>query len=220
MTREEIRDLCRKRLGETTSAFWSDAELNTWINNAGHDIAFRTKCLRTNGTFTSVADTASYNLTTQFPKILTINEVYYYTDGTTWQKLDPTSRTRLDAEHPGWQSVESGTPYEYWWDREENTIYLYVPPSSDQAGTDYVKLYYCYDYTDMSSDSTESGLPDRLHFAQVDYVVATGYETRGHGDKSNDAWSKYFKMLHDYQVERLREKEDDDLIMIPERNLW
>ena len=219
MTRAQIRDLSRKRLGETTSAFWSDAELNQWINDSGHDIAFRTKCLRTNGLFTPVADQGAYTLTSHFPTLLSPLEVYYFTDALTWQKLDPTNRTDLDITHQGWQSVESGTPYQYWWDREEDTLYLFVPPSSDQVGTNYVKLYYCKDYTDLSADGTESGLPDRLHWAQVDYVVATGYETRGHGDKSNDAWGKYFKRMHDYQVERNREKEDDDLIMKNYRNV-
>ena len=49
MTRQEIRDMSRKKLGETTSAFWTDAELDTYINLGCKDVAWRAKCLRTSG---------------------------------------------------------------------------------------------------------------------------------------------------------------------------
>ena len=50
MTLEEIRDIARKKLGETTAAFWTDTEVNSYINLGCKDIAFRTKCLRDNTT--------------------------------------------------------------------------------------------------------------------------------------------------------------------------
>ena len=67
MTRQRIRDLIRKRLGETTTAFWSDTELNNWINDAGHDIADKTKCVRQNGNITTVEDQSEYTVSTAFP---------------------------------------------------------------------------------------------------------------------------------------------------------
>ena len=219
MTRLQIRDLIRKKLGETTAAFWTDTELNTWINDAGHDIAFKTKCQRTNGTFTTVEGTAEYTATSQFSTLISIFEVYYYQDGSSWEKLTPTTRTELDHLHPGWLSAANGTPYQYYFDREEDVIRLYVPPDSTNAGTDYCKVFYAYDYVDVTGDSTESPLPARLHDAQVDYVTALGFEQRGHGDKANDAWQKYYTKLKIYMGERSREKEDEEIVSKNYRNI-
>ena len=58
-----------------------------------------------------------------------------------------------------------------------------------------------------------------LHLAVVDWIVATGFETRGYQDKANDVWQKYYTKLRDYKVERNREKEDDEIIMKSDYNL-
>jgi hypothetical protein len=219
MNRLEIRNLTRKRLGETTAAFWTDVELNTWIDDACDDLAFRTKCLRTNDKMTTVTDTAEYTLSTHFSDLLTIFDVYYYLDGSIWDKLDPTTRVELDITDPGWKSVSSGTPDRYYWSREEDVIGFFVKPNSTNAGTDYAEVYYAQKHTDITSDTAAIDIPGPLHNAISDYVVATGLDTRGWGDKSNDAWSKYFSKLKDYQIERDREREDDELIMKNYRNI-
>jgi hypothetical protein len=212
MNRLEIRTIVRKRLGETTGAFWTDPELNTWINVACKDVAFRTKCLRTNGLLTTTADTQEYALS-GFTNILSVLEVEYYQDGTTWEKIIATTREELNSLTPGWKSADSGTPQKYYADREENVIGFYPKPDDDNDGA-YCRVYYTYNHTDIAGD-TDSPLflADILHLAIIDWVVATGFETRGYIDKSNDVWSKYMSKLHDYQVERHREKEDEEIIM-------
>ena len=66
MTRQNLRDLIRKRLGETTAAFWTDVELNQYINNAGHDIAYNTKCIKTDG-YMDTDGSGLYTLSDSFP---------------------------------------------------------------------------------------------------------------------------------------------------------
>ena len=220
MTRLEIRDLIRKRLGETTSAFWSDTELNSWINDGCTDIAFRTKCIPRSIYFTPVLDQAEYTLSDIVPNILSINEVYYKTDNLTWNKMDSTSRTEMDILLPGWKSASNGTPYKYYYSREENIFGLYVKPNTTNAISNGCQIYYTKAHIDLTGDSDVPQLPENVQPAIPDFVVAYGNEQRGWGDKANDAWSKYFQKLHDYQVERHREREDDDIIMKPERNIW
>lgn len=220
MLRSEIRDLIRKRLGETTSSFWSDVELNSWINDACTDIAFRTKCIRTNTTFTPVLDTEEYVLSTILPYILSINEVYFKADDLTWVKLPATSRTELDINYPGWKSTASGTPFLYYYNREEDIFGLYPGPNSTNDITDGCQIYYTKSHIDLTDDLSSPQLPENVQPAIADFVTAYGYEQRGWGDKANDAWAKYFQKIHDYQVERHRETEDEDLIMKPERNIW
>jgi len=220
LTRKEIRDLTRKRLGETTAAFWTDVELNTWINDAGSEIAIATKCLKSNAYLTTVEDTAEYLLTAVASGINMISDVYLYLNGTTWEKLIPTSRNELDIFFPGWRSADSGTPDHYYWDREENLFGIYLKPNSDNSGTDYVRAYFSKDYTDVSSDDSTPALPEFLHMAMSDYTTALGYEQRGYGDKANDAWSKYHQRLQGYHTIRNTERtEDEEIIMKPERNL-
>lgn len=221
MTRSEIRSLIRKRLGETTASFWSDPELNSWINDGCTDIAFRSKCLKGNSYFTTVAGTGEYAMSTLISTVtvLSINEVYYNQNGTTWQKLEATSRTKLDIEHPTWKSTDAGIPLQYYFEREEDLLGLFYKPDSSNAGISYGQVYYTKAHVDISGDSESPQIPEYLQPAIVDYVVANGYEQRGWGDKANDAWQKYYSKIHDYQVERHREKEDDDIVMRNYRNI-
>ena len=78
MTRLEIRNLIRKHLGETTAAFWTDAELNTWINEAGHDCAFNTKSIRATIDYDTVAGDRAYSLSNiqATPSIISVYECW------------------------------------------------------------------------------------------------------------------------------------------------
>ena len=213
--------MIRKRLGETTASFWSDAELNTWINDACKDIAFRTKCIRSNLYHTPTDDTAEYTLSAIFPNVLSINEYYYKQDGTNYIKMEATSRTELDALYTGWRSAPSGTPFKYYYDKEEDVFGLYPPPVlAITEGTNWGRAYITKNHTDMTTDGESPQLPEPVHAAVPDYVVAYGYEQRGWGDKANDSWQKYYSKLHDYQVERHREKEDEDIVMKNYRNIY
>jgi hypothetical protein len=220
MTRQEIRDLARKRLGETTAAFWSDAELNSWINDAQRDIAYRSKSLKTNTTMAPADDTSEYVLSLAFPKVTSIHEVYFQNLSGEWSKLIPTSRTELDNMYPGWLGADSADePTHYWWDREDDIFYLYpavtttVVIENEITTSVSVKCYYTLDSTDLSGDNDTSTLPSHLHLAIVDFVVATGFDSRGWNEKANDAWAKCYQRVSDYKVELHREREDDDLIM-------
>lgn len=246
MTQLEIRNMARKTLGETTSAFWTDAELNTYINAGCRDLAFRTKCLRTNTTFgaVSVAEstvsraTNEYVLSTLIPNYFAVTEVYFKIDGKQYFRLDPSSREELDAIHSAWQSLVGYTssntatgittynkdsvpsiPLKYYWDREEDTLGLYPPPGDDQAGSDYIKVYYTHDHSILSSDASVPTLPTPLHLAVVDFTVARGLEDRNWGDRANDAWGKYFQKIKDYTIEKGREREDEEIVMKSYRNI-
>ena len=212
MTREEIRDMARKRLGETTATFWTNTELNSWIDEAGDDLAFKTKSIKTNGTLTTTEDQQEYTLSTNFSTLVSITDVEYYQDGTTWVKIPATSREELNNLHKGWQSADSGTPQKYYWDREEDIIGFYPTPDGDNDGA-YATVYYARTYTALATDASIPTLPSFLHMAMVYYVAAIGFGTRGYGDKENDMWTKYLGRIQEYLVERRIEREDDAPVM-------
>jgi len=246
MTRREIRDISRKRLGETTAAFWSDTELNTYINLGCKNIAWRSKCLRDVGYINIqscepniVAEhSTEWTISTALdPLCFAINEVYFKREGTTYRRLEPTRRPELDAETEEWQSLvgytytdpgtgiitynynsQTSEPLKYYWDREEDIIGIYPPPNADHDGAP-LKIYYSKDHTDLSGDTDTPTLPTDLHLAVVDYVVAAGLEDRGWAERANDFWNKYMKKLIDYEVEKGNEREDDEIIMKNYRNI-
>ena len=218
MTRKEIRDLIRKNLGETTPSFWTDAELNIWINDAGEDIAFRAKCIKANSYMTVVEDTAEYTLSTNFADYNSILKVYLFTNSKTWLQLTSKDRDELERDNRGWMSVDSATPTNYYWDVEEDMIGLYTPPNSDNSGENYLRVYYTKDFTDLTIDSQAPGIPKYLHMGIVYFVTSFGSAQRGWGDKANDWIQKYEDRLHKYKVERTRERTDDTIQSIPERN--
>lgn len=242
----QIRAQVRKRLGDANSAFWTDAELNGYINDGCRDISFRTKCIRNNGYISSVSCTANtvgagsneYALASNFSNIYAVLEVYFKDSGEDWIRLNPTQREELDEEFPGWRgnvgytysntdtgvvtynyTSNTGTPQRYYWDREEDILGLDPPPDADNAGSNYIRVYYAEKHSDLSSDSDTPTIPEPLHAAVVNYASAVGFEDRGWGDRANDNWTKYFAKLKDYRIERNREREDDEIVSINYRNL-
>jgi len=208
MTRAEIRALVRKGLGETTASFWDDTELNTWIDDGGYDLSFRTKSIRSNGYITTTSTVGEYTISTALAAdVLTVLDVYYYVGGATWTKMALMSREELDTRYPSWRSDTAGTPSIAYFDMEEDMIGFYVAPGEDQYGTSYARVYYATKFTDLALDTSVPTLPTYLHRAIVYYVIAYGYEQRGYGDKSNDAWTKYAAMITTYMGERTANKD-------------
>jgi len=245
MIRSKIRNLIRKRLGETTSAFWTDVELNDYINLGCKDISWRLKCLRDSGSIgvsscvaTTVAEASTeFTISDSFSDFYAINEVYFKREAKDYVRLIPSSREELDVLNYAWQSMvgythtntasgvvtynyesETSEPTHYYWSREEDVLGIHPPPNDDQEGSS-LKVYYSKEHTDLSSDDASPTIPTGVHLAVVDFGVATGLEDRGWGDRANDMWNKYFTKLKDYTTEKKNEREDDDIIMKNYRNV-
>ena len=245
MTRSEIRTIVRKRLGETTSAFWTDAELNTYINLECTDVAWRVKCLRATGTITVASCAANtvaiasteFTISTSLPTFYAVNEVYFKRESKEFTRLIPSSREELDIINENWQSLvgytytstatgvvtynyesQTSEPQYYYWSREEDVLGVYPPPDDDNDGAT-LKVHYSKKHTDLSSDSASPQLPVGIHLAVIDFVVTSGLEDRGWGDRANDMWNKYTTKLRDYMTERRNEREDDLITMKPYRNI-
>jgi hypothetical protein len=245
MTRLELRNASRKRLGETTSAFWTDTEINDYINQACKDLAWRSKCLRAVGYLpvssctsnTVAAASNEVTISTTLSTFFAINEAYFLFEGDNWVRMDPTFREELDIRNPLWQNLVGvtttstagvttynsgavcGVPTMYYWNREEDVFGVYPPANADNSGSNYVKVYYTKNHTDLSADTSSPTLPTPLHPAIVDYVAATGLEDRGWGERANDMWMKYYKKINDYKVESRVEREDDNIVSKNYRNI-
>ena len=222
MTRAEIRSRARKKLGETTGVFWTDAEINGWMEDAQKDIVWRAKLKKTQGTFTTLANTARYAVSAILPNCLRIlGKVWIYDSiDTKWHKVDYISEESLNVQYPDWPNTSASQPYLYIEDMDEDMFEFYPKPCTTCAGTNYARVDYCSKPTVMSSDSSipDLDLAGLLHPAVIDWVVATGFESRGYGDLANDHWSKYFDKIKAYLIEKTN-KEDEEIVMQNYRNV-
>lgn len=246
MNRLQIRDLARKKLGETTGAFWTDDEMNTFINDGCRDISFQTKCLKADAYLTTsdctanatLAGTSEIALTGIDSDIYSITEVYFQDDQGDWEKMTPKSITEMDIDYPDWRSAvgrtytdtttgvvtynfgsDPGLPFIYYWDYELNIFGWYPPSDTTYSASNNIHVYYVQKHSDISSNTDSPTLPEPLHLSVVDYVCATGFETRGQIERANDYWNKYRQRLLTYMAERNRMREDDDIVMRNYRNI-
>ena len=218
MTRVILRSDIRKKLGEKTAVFWSDDELNEWMEQAQLDIVWKAKLKRIRDTFTTVASTARYQLSTIFPNLLRVvsGGVWIYdSDILRWRKLFYKTKEYMDEFYPQWVNAPASKPIFYMEDTDEDMFELYPTPSSECVGTNYCRVYYSQRPTVMATDSSSPDLDKQglLHPAVIEYVVATGFETRGYGDLANDHWTKYFDKIKAYLIEKESYREDDEIIM-------
>jgi hypothetical protein len=221
MTRTVLRTTIRKKLGESTAVFWADTDINQWIEDAQLDITWKAKLNRTRGTFTTVASTARYDLSAILPNFLRIVDggVWIYdSTNTKWIKLDYATKEYMDATYEDWPNTAASQPFIYMEDADESILELYPTPDTAYVGTNYCRVYYSSKPTTISADIGSPDLPIVLHPAVIDYVVATGFETRGYGDIANDHWSKYYDKIKSYLIEK-NNKEDEEIVMKNVRNI-
>lgn len=214
MTRLVLRTTIRKKLGETSEVFWADTDLNQWIEDAQLDIVWKTRCKRQRSLATTIASTVRYTLSSLVSSCLRIFKCRIYNSSTTkWRVLELKNQDDLDRENSEWESADASTPMYYLYDVELDEFILYPKADSDHVGTSYLELYNCPKPTALVSDSLSPDLPTTLHPAVIEYVVATGLESRGYQDIANDHWTKYDAKLNGYMTQRNIE-EDEDIIMV------
>ena len=218
MTRSVLRATIRKKLGETTAVYWQDSDLNQWIEDAQLDVVWQTRCKRQRTLATSVADTVRYTLTSLISNPLKVLSVRLY-DSTSekWRRLTQRTFDYLDKNYPEWESADPGQPIEYAYDVELNEFVLYPKADTAYVGTDYLEIYNVSKPTAIASDNASPDLPEVVHKAVIDYVVATGLESRGYQDIANVHWGFYSGRLANYMTKR-DEQEDGEVVMHPERH--
>lgn len=128
---QNIREEIQFRLREISGSeiFWTQAELNTYINDAQLDIVRRTECLWGliifNVGYGDYAFTLPDNVY-EIPKLRVVfdedNHLIYIT---------PNQLTEVDDDY---ENANPGTP-KYWYYRGTNTLYIYPPATSAEIRT-------------------------------------------------------------------------------------
>lgn len=153
-----IRTDLRSRLDESSARFWSNTELNTWINEGLRDVSRRSEVLLKYDVGTAVvAGTAKYTLPTD---VIRLHRVEFVPTGSTSiYPLEASTYQQMDSVWGVQQSVQRSYPsYYVLWGVAGAigmTIQLYPVPS--QAGLLY--LYYYRLPATLSSDSDVAEIP-------------------------------------------------------------
>lgn len=149
----------RYKLNEPEAAFWTDAELLEWLNEAIVLIAAQTMCLGTSEAITLVADTFEYALTdSAYASIVAV--VYNGTLGL--YRSDPRSLGRVDADLT--------TPkYFYEWDGK---VGIFPVPAATVGNTCTV---YLADIPSRVGVTDAIPLPMFYDHALVNYMVAMAW---------------------------------------------
>lgn len=199
-----IRAQIRSDLDEATARYWTDAELNTWINEAAKDIAKRSETLLTKHTATSVvAGTNTYTLPTD---VVRINGIEYVETGSTQvQPLHPATRPQMETIW-GLNQGQLGTPQFYipWGFSPSMTVQLFPVPSI--GGT--LNIYYYRLPALAVSDGNSVEVPQGWEDLIVHYVEyrakrkdrdPTWQEAKALYEEGLRSMSEQLRHLHDQQ---------------------
>lgn len=175
MTRLRMLTLIRLLSGETdsTNSYWSDAEINSMINDTQLLVAERVPVNMTFRTFDTVASTQRYALPVDF---LQLKSVHIQSSTTQDKEL-----TRLGYDEfgqvsdgnktmegePSWFKMEFGSVLRTDDPQLPGDIYMYPIPDAVYE----TKIRYFQRPTDLDADGNISELPIGLHMAVVYYSV-------------------------------------------------
>ena len=148
MTLTQIRTRFRLLVPEVNSGILSDTNLNLFINDGALDVVRRTDCLWNVYDQDVVDGTRTYSPPSDSIKIL---EVWYGGTGA-WEKLPKVTMQFLAHEIDDEWMNNTGTICSYY-EAEQNTIGLYRTPTSNEAGTSYLRIYYVEQPDTLVNDS-------------------------------------------------------------------
>lgn len=217
MTRLQIKTVARKKLGEATAVFFTEADLDQWFTDACIDVVWKSRCKRTRTLCTTTASTLRYDLTSLISNCLRIISVRIYSNSTLqWRRLTEKTYDFLDQSYPQWESYSAATPLYYVYDRQINNVgefILFPMCQSDYVGTDYLEVYNSqYPATLTDDNQTPTDIPTMLQQAIIEWIVATGLEARGYQDIADNHWSKYTEKIASYLAQTNLE-EDEEICM-------
>lgn len=145
---------------------YSEQERIDDINACREEIAADLLCSATRGSFTTVAGTHVYDLTTMASRLVQVDAVYYGTTCLTRNVI------RKDDQW-GRSLADNATPEQYYVDEAQHYIHLMPPPAA--VGTTYV-YYYQIPAKLTGVSSTETTIPVAYRHIPELYALWHGYE--------------------------------------------
>lgn len=145
MTLGDVRTRFRLMMGgQAPESVISNTELDYLINDGLKDVALRSECLEASNDQDVTASTQEYTVPNDCVKITSV----YYGGSGDWEKLTEVTPDWLANEIDSEWLNDSGTTYGYY--KRGNKIGLYKIPGSSEAGTNYLRIYYIQQPTELT----------------------------------------------------------------------
>lgn len=156
-TLSNLRTRVRYLLNESTAAFWTDAELNRWLNDAQRDIAIKSTCIR-------VIDSTTTTAAQRYVSFTGYKVLHVEYNSIALPKIHPTQIGRA-------QTSSTGAPA-FWF---ESGARVYFDPIPDNTYTVYL---YVVDYpsAELSDGSPTPTIANNLRPLMVLYALSKAYE--------------------------------------------
>lgn len=192
----------------TNNNRYTSADLMARANMAQNDIAFITRCLYTQYSTATVADTQEYR---KPPLLITIDRVSVVQSTTTayWKKLNSNTMPGLDRDKMTWESYSAGPPTDYY--ERGDYIGLVPKPSSTYAYDTGLKIDY-YKLPDEIDDDADEPFDGVYYLRPYHNLIVLGVVIMCKKDEGD--WSavqvlqaEYASMLN-LMMESLRLKPD------------
>jgi hypothetical protein len=188
-TREQLRSAVRRELMDPNNTFWTDTELNLYLDDWQQEVQEELEFVW--GTATLTTTDSTFALTDLGTNILR-------PDHFIWNnvRLSPRSKNDLDAWRPYWREADPASPY-VCYEVDSGTYGLWPPP--DSAGT--LSVEYPRILT-FSSDIAPMDLPAWTRYSAINYCTYRAYERYGPNHDLNRAYRRKSKFLR--QVARYK----------------
>lgn len=204
VTVQTVIDRVRYDINETTAGFWSDTELQQWINEAIWEINSKTRCLETAVSTQALAeDDYDYAIAGNWLSIETI----IHDSGTTTGDSDTADAgrrlhtlKRIDIKNFG-HTRETGRPKQYtiW----NDILYVWPIPDSTVSGTTLI-LFVVTLPTSITSATSAIETPAYFDHCILNYVKAKAYFKDKREAKGNYYMALFEKAVREYVVTILK----------------
>lgn len=209
-TAAEALQQVRTLLNEPTANYWSDDELNKWIQEACIDISTKTLCVEKKDTIALATNTLEYTAleTLGAGAIADIIKVYgciYNNDSTTYKgliRIHPRQIKHLPES-------TSGPPFYYY--HFAGRIGFFPIPSSSENGHSPI-IYF------SKADETITNLPYYYQLPAIYYAVAMARRKQRMEAEAMQFYMMYINSLNFYRADLYERGVDSkDMFQIPDR---
>lgn len=181
----QVRDL----VDEPSAAFWTDAQIKTWLNAGVREVARRSEWKRTS---TSVSVTAGTQIYTGPTDMIRIYRIEWQPSGSsTKYRLEYRDINAMDAIWGVNQSIGQGIP-EFYTLVAASPVSIELSPTPSSNGA--LKVYYYQMPADLATDGTADSstlsVPNGWEDLPVEWAVALAYR------KSHNAEQYQLAMTH------------------------
>jgi hypothetical protein len=151
------------------AGFYTDDQIDQWLNDGMDDIALSLEPKVTSATLTTANNTIEYTLPENLISIKTV--LYLDTTPTPddYRNLIETTYLELFARNPSWENDTVPLVPTHWYWRPEQVIGIY--PKPETGTTDGLRIIYTCRPDEMTDDADTTTMPDWLDRVVVLYAT-------------------------------------------------